>query len=428
MSNEINGQVLSCNEKAVRKSNSGVLCFLQKAFFLIYIFLMPLENVLASSLGGSLIKYVGIVIIGINVLSILLKGSIYYKKGMPIVILFCLYALISIIWANNDFNSSYFIIILNMLLFTFTFTNTTYDKKFFDNIFKVLVISGLIVSIMVVFGIGMSSTTKTYYGETRRTLSVDGANVDNNNLATMLCLQFVAGFFLFLKTRKLRNKMIYLSICILMLVAIFYTGSRGSLLGLAASFVVYFFVSKTRHKILKLFCAGLLLIFAFYMMVLILPPSVTQRFSIESVLQTGGSGRFDIWKNAMTIFQEASFKDKLLGYGWSSFPFIMESSYNWFVAAHNDFVEVLIELGVLGILLYIILLASFFFLAKKKDICLVPFFIIVLCSSVSMEMLVKKMFWMVILFILIYPNKSKVQIETTNINTNSNQELQGENV
>lgn len=393
-------------------SKATLLVRLQKIFFLAYVFLMPLENVLPASLGGSFIKYIGIVIIALNLLTVLQRGKIYYRKGLFAVLLFCLYILISFIWAKNGINSAYFTIILNMLLFTITSSQMEVDSAFFRTIFKVLLLSGVIVSLMVVLGMGLSSSSETYYGETRRTLSIGGSNVDNNNLATMMCLQVVAGFFLFLRTPKKGSKIIYLFLSALIIIAIFYTGSRGSLVGLALSFVILFLVSRTHHKIIKLVVASMIIIAIFYLLVLVLPSSVTQRFSIESVLETGGSGRFEIWADAFILFKEAPLLNKLFGFGWSSFPYIMKSSFHWFVAAHNDYIEVLVELGVLGFALYVVMLLTFFNIARKKDICLVPLLAIILFSSVSMELLVKKMLWMVLLFILMY----RKSLSTNNLN------------
>lgn len=80
---------------------------------------------------------------------------------------------------------------------------------------------------------------------------------------------------------------------------------------------------------------------------------------------TGGSGRIDIWKDSMKIQSESSLVEFLLGHGYNTLV-----NYIGF-SAHNDFIEVMFDYGLIGLVLYvfiyIILIKQTKMLIKNKN-------------------------------------------------------------
>lgn len=69
----------------------------------------------------------------------------------------------------------------------------------------------------------------------------------------------------------------------------------------------------------------------------------------------GGNGRLVIWENVMSLFEEGTFFTKLFGNGYDAVAKALEWS------AHNEFIEVLFDFGLLGLIFFVY---SFFKLSK----------------------------------------------------------------
>ena len=147
-------------------------------------------------------------------------------------------------------------------------------------------------------------------------------------------------------------------------VAIFQTGSRGGLVGLAvASVAAIAFGGRLRgHLIVGLFgmAAAAAAYFAFAA-----PSQVSGR--VLSFTSGGGSGRTDIWAVATQVARD----HPLLGVGIGNFP-LVEPSYasrtanlpevDYIVTepqvVHNSYLELLAELGVVGLAFFAALVAA----------------------------------------------------------------------
>jgi O-antigen ligase len=75
---------------------------------------------------------------------------------------------------------------------------------------------------------------------------------------------------------------------------------------------------------------------------------LVERFN--QIEETGGSGRTEIWGNILTSYQSSSTIEQMLGHGHYA---VNEAGFAG--AAHNDFVEVLYDYGVVGLLFYLLL-------------------------------------------------------------------------
>ena len=228
----------------------------------------------------------------------------------------------------------------------------------------------------------------------RLTFSFFGVEQDPNYLAFF----FVAPFVALLSLTTSKNRRIVVRIGAVALMAflsfgILSTGSRGALLGIAAAFIV-FFARKTQMrpwKFLLLTLAAIALAIVLLKAVsTFLPESIADRFTLDNILENGGSGRTDIWKRYI---------DKLLknplyllfGAGNSSSVSVNSS------AAHNYILECWFEYGLVGVAC----LVFFFFVIfrsvlRVKNNC--SFAIIISALVMSMFLSVSRMlpFWLCI--------------------------------
>ena len=76
--------------------------------------------------------------------------------------------------------------------------------------------------------------------------------------------------------------------------------------------------------------------------------------------------------------------------------------YRRFAGSHNDFLGVLLDLGIVGIFLLIYMWISMFKSSKKNDkYSEFALLVIMLIGSLSMELLIKKMFWLVVYLVVV---------------------------
>ncbi len=156
---------------------------------------------------------------------------------------------------------------------------------------------------------------------------------------------------------------------------LFYTGTRGSFVGLVGGLLLTsgYLAWKERNKILRYGSMGVLagvfiavvLLGTFKHTTLVQESPLLSRFAailttdVKGVLANQGQARTILWKMAYQGVQEKP----LLGWGQDTFGYVFAKYYNpgmygqeqWFDRSHNVFFDWLISAGVLGLLGYLLL-------------------------------------------------------------------------
>ena len=337
---------------------------------MIYSALIPLENVLAASFGGSINKYIGLLVMGLICMWCIKNRNtrVYIPKRM---FAFSFFAFCTMFWSINQ-NFQILSVMLNVVLFTLIviqYPLTSDEKRW---LIAAIFVGGVVVSAMMLSG--GSFTTINTIDRDRMSIVIGGLMVDNNNLAASLSICCLAGFSLIYKSKRA----LFMRICMilgigLIAIGILRTGSRGGLLALAAGGVVFLLFSD-------------------------MSASLASRFTIAEVLASGGTGRTTIWMNALQAYADSAPGRWLVGYGFGSFPALMRQVMGLGKAAHNDVVQMLLETGVIGLVLYFLMWFEMAqYATKKKNATALALLAVVAVGSLSMEMLIKKMLWLVFL-------------------------------
>lgn len=156
---------------------------------------------------------------------------------------------------------------------------------------------------------------------------------------------------------------------------LFYTGTRGSFVGLIGGlFLTFAYLAwKEKNKILKYGSIGVLsAVFVFVVLLgslkktdFVQSYAPLSRFAslitldVGSVLSKEGAARTTLWKMAYQGVKEKP----LLGWGQDTFGYVFAKHYNpdmyaqeqWFDRSHNVFMDWLISAGILGLFGYILL-------------------------------------------------------------------------
>lgn len=189
-------------------------------------------------------------------------------------------------------------------------------------------------------------------------------------LAVYTLFHFFFAAWMFFASRPLWLKGVYGLVGLLNLVLLYYSGTRGALIGLVVgvgvSLLVYAVLSKRAKVIGALIGFALVILMSFGLLVAnkdaawVKDDPVLNRISTISLEE--GETRFRIWNIALQGFYERP----VLGWGQGNFNLVFSKYYNpelynqepWFDRAHNVFFDWLIAGGAVGLIAYLALLGA----------------------------------------------------------------------
>lgn len=364
--------------------------------FIVYCIFMPFEE--AISFGfGSILKIVGIILIGVSIL--------FYIKRKPsrtVLPLFywLLWMLFSVLWVTSSHYWNAFIIIyigqFALLLAMEQVDIRDFNFKWID---VGLVITGCVASYVLI----KFPATSMFTEEGRRTIMLNGTTIDPNIVAATIILGLHIATNYFLNSNSKITKITFGTFSMFMLYGILLTGSRGALIAFSISFLLKIYLEgrldyKARKKSIYLILFAIL---AFFIMVSILPEDLIEsRFSKETILglnerEQGSHNRYDIWLAAAELF----WKSPIWGFGCGNFINSISLVYSRQCAAHNAFVLLLIEGGLIGFSFFAIYIYKIWkSLMKNKEFLTLSILAATLLMSLSLDAIPYKFFWITLIY------------------------------
>lgn len=249
------------------------------------------------------------------------------------------------------------------LIFFIIFFSTLNNKKRQEIFLKILLFVASILSIHAIlqhFGIGLFNTVgaEEFAGRSFATLG------HPNSLGQFLLFPIWASVYFLIESKKSKEKIFNLVVFVLLFTALLLSQNRASLLALFISLGLFLGITakiKTAYKIIF----GILLFAGFLVIVKILDPS------IGSLMV-----RAKLWGGALKLFQE----NPILGSGLETFKLVfqkvsssdlysLEKVYSIADRAHNDFIDILVQQGLFGLITYLgIITATIYGIFKSKKI------------------------------------------------------------
>lgn len=227
----------------------------------------------------------------------------------------------------------------------------------------------------------------------RSTLAVFGVRQDPNYIGYIFLVPTAVAMHDCLNRKKLVNKVIGFVSLLLIFYCILLTGSRGAFLGVA-TIVAVNVIGRFKSLGSKVaFCVvmAFLALILFNYLLMFLPEDLALRFTIQDVVETRGTKRLDIWIETLRAIGDAPYKI-LFGFGMgSSIPTL---GY----ATHNFILQLMLETGIVGTILFLEFLWIWYKRLVRKDIMCVS--VMLGCITMSMTLSVNTIYYFWVAFIL----------------------------
>lgn len=300
---------------------------------------------------------VSIIIIGVNLRTFVVPRFLKYELFL---LLFFNYYCLTGLFSNYSYYSLRLIVLIMIVLFFYFVLRFLFYRLPIISIEKIISQSGLIfnVSSLLFFVIGAYQIDFNFLGNniTSLGLLIDrgmprliGTSIDPNIFVLFNSLFF---FYFVGKKHKIGT--------VLSVTNIVLTFSRGGLIAIGLPLFISIIMFKNKGKVK--------LIRGITIASLIIPLILSTLFNINiwaiindrflSLGEDRGSGRFEIWENALKIFME----NPIFGIGIYNFQQYNLLYFNDYHYPHNTYLEILVESGIIGFTLY---LAFFMILIYK---------------------------------------------------------------
>jgi len=329
----------------------------------LYAFLVPFDDVATLASGGdagpTLTKFVGggaaLILVGVGLVERRLTPP---PRAALWLTLFILWAGMTSVWSFDTQNAYLRLATAGGLIAVYLSAVSLHvtEKELRAMIW--LAILGACAA--AVYSLHAFSRGTMYTG--RASLILGGAEADPDIVADALLtpLSLAVGFLLV--ERGWLRRLLLIGAVALIALGVFATMSRGALVALAAMLLVYLYRYRMSWRVWV--PIGVMAV-----MLSMVPETFFTRLGRS--VSTGGSGRTAIW----TVGLHALKRYGLAGAGLDSFPYAFEQY--WFYAptyvghlraSHNIYLEMAVELGILGLILMIGAFGCHFGAARRSSL------------------------------------------------------------
>lgn len=348
-------------------------------------------------LPNTLLFHIAVLTFGI--LCVRYKGNMspvksYNHKSLLWFYILYIYAIASLV-LHVDIAPDFNFLINGAFMFVFLYFLTISKDKYLINLLKYAIVAISIVCLIGLFNYdNLVGEYGTSLGDVERLEWKDA-----NYFSFFIGLMLLITLYLARSSHSKGTQRLYTGVALLLLITLTSLISRGAIVALAVSVIYYYRKDLLRWRNLGYLLFVVIAIGGLYYAGVL--DGLIMRFMSEDV-QTG-SGRTDIWEVGINTFFNKNSATILLGAGegQASSMAYMNGTY-W--SPHNNYLSVLYEYGVIGVMFFCIWLCSMFLYAKKRESRALMIFIIVNCMTIVPFTYVAPI-WFVIPVILIWDKR-----------------------
>lgn len=394
--------------KVVKKKNFSQI--MAEFFFVIYLISVYFFNSNAEYVAIARIIFLPFA--GFTMLYLLQRKRFYIGKNVMLVYLSCTWILASFFWAHNQYLA--WINVKTMwqifLLFFLVYNLFCEREDPHEFLLRSLYWAGLALIGYTLYTYGfaeiinmMSKSSNVRLGD-----EISQANVFGMQHATTTLVAFY--YFLYKKKYKPFH-IIILAMSFLMAMS---SGSRKAVLIIGIGVLYLIYKKYGIRQIYKLITVGIVMVFLF-IAVIRMPIFETVRTRMEGAVNVlkGGVGessaeiRMNMIKDGWTLFKERI----LTGYGARNYAVV--SRYRTY--AHNNFIEILVDFGLIGFTLYYLIywnaLKNLWKAQNDSRKALFCIFLVRFMMEIAAVTYYDKVHWIMFAFFLMKPIEGENNIE-----------------
>lgn len=272
------------------------------------------------------------------------------------LILFFLYMGLSIIWSDYPFVSlKRYIKGIGIIVMVLIICTEDYPQQVLSSILKKVLIFNILISTALIFLVPSQGVRTLYTGE----LAWVGFTYGKNNLGQLACFASIYFFWIIREQSVTQKSITNILFLLLSIFLLFGSNSTTSILVFIVAFSLFMFyrikIQSQFVIITYLFCiifSGLII--ASFDQIIFQGELITSLF--ESVGKDPTlTGRTDLWKDVLSLASD----NLWLGAGYGAFWMENAASTLWDIyvwnpnQAHNGYVDVIANIGILGLILMI---------------------------------------------------------------------------
>ncbi len=372
------------DDRGIITDNQGVTHKLALYALLGFIFLMPW----ADGIYDGLPRILGILSFGLSGLLLVTRGThTNYSYYHLFVALLWTWIIVSLAWSpDNVLGSELAVTGFQLMLLPFVFTFVIDNKKNLLLAYQSYV-AGAVVAFGFIFNNYLHNVTE-FYG--RYTI----ANIDTDLMSYILALAIPMAAYL---AKAYENKfMVFFNIIAIPIImyAIFLTGTRtGFIIGMLG---IFYWLFTQRKASLKIKLVMFMLFFLSISVVLTFAPkaSVDRVLSAGSSIKSGDLNyRTVIWKTSIQEWKNSP----IIGTGVGGLYSQLSRKHVNYAWAHNTFIHLLTENGIIGVTLYILMIISILYFILRapfeEKIFLLSLLLVMLVSQIALHTHIQKATW-----------------------------------
>ena len=220
-----------------------------------------------------------------------------------------------------------------------------------DTMLKGYLVATLINAVYVILAIDVAKLGEIQLGDNL----IEGWN--GNGIGFLMAQGALIGCYLLRRTSRKSSKYFYLAAIAALSLLVVYTGSRTAFIMLVAEMLIYFWLSYPT-KLMRNIVFSMFVIGAVYYLVM----NVESFYRVlgvrlESLFALfGGGGEVDHSAYIRDVFIENGkrwfWEQPIVGYGLNNYKVLNQPATGRFTYAHNNFIEIAVDLGVVGFIWY----------------------------------------------------------------------------
>lgn len=369
----------------LEKRQIGPHCILACLYFL----LLP-TTIAVNSSGDSILKLATIPIGLFFLITLILSNRKLQINSVHLALLLYTFSTVSTLFMESDSVSINNVIgyVLNAALYI-CLTVITYNKAELEWMETTQIVLLVVLNMITLLSGGSE--------DNRTTLEIMGQTSDPN---------YFVGFFIFPLTVALKrlvsgkHSFLYLSLIAVSLYSVFLSGSRGGFLAIVVTIAAFAFLypSGFAKRMLFLFGGSVLILILWTVFKPILPENIAERMTLDSVMESGGTGRWDIWQSMIREIVDQPEK-LLFGRGINAMHLLFVNGKWINTVAHNQVIQTVYNQGLIGLLSFLFLTGSCFFrcVKRRKTVSVAILGMLALSASLSFNQTTRT-FWNLIAY------------------------------